>query len=225
MPVTRKWKLQWWSGLTCCTFGKKVTTTFIYKKYKPSFYLQNLWWLCERERETERDRTARINTISSDLHQVAIYPENPLLLHGSFTGQACQLGCCCPKQCNVSTLLTALPNWLLGLKTSIIIYFSDAHTFPCMSHLHNSSHAIHVAFPLSSRRSCTSRFWNPHKLAYQRSVCNKRTVNQIFWGRDTCSHSKVEHCYWEKWWLCWEVGMWCTEDQLHFDVWFMFLCQ
>ena len=27
----------------------------------------------------------------------------------------------------------------------------------------------------------------------------------------------MEHCYWEKQWLCWEVRMWSTEDQLHFD--------
>ena len=38
-------------------------------------------------------------------------------------------------------------------------------------------------------------------------------------GWDTCSHAKVEHCYWEKLWLCWEVRMRSTEDQLHFDVW------
>ena len=52
----------------------------------------------------------------------------------------------------------------------------------------------------------------------------ERRVNKILWGRDTCSHLKVEHCYWEKWWLCWEVGMWSTDDQLHFDVWCMCLC-
>ena len=33
----------------------------------------------------------------------------------------------------------------------------------------------------------------------------QRTVNRILRGRDTCSYSKVEHDYWEKWWLCWEV--------------------
>ena len=49
----------------------------------------------------------------------------------------------------------------------------------------------------------------------------ERTVNRIFQGKDTYSHSKVEHCYWEKQWLCWEVGMW-SRAQLHFDIWHMF---
>ena len=50
------------------------------------------------------------------------------------------------------------------------------------------------------------------------------TVSRILRGRDTCSHSKVEHCCWEKRWLCWEVGMWSTGDQLHFDVFYTCSC-
>ena len=36
---------------------------------------------------------------------------------------------------------------------------------------------------------------------------SQRTINQILRGRDTCFHSKVKHCYWEKRWLCWLEGM------------------
>ena len=43
----------------------------------------------------------------------------------------------------------------------------------------------------------------------------QRTVNKILRGKDTCSHSKVEYWYREKQWLCWEVGMRSTEEQLH----------
>ena len=77
----------------------------------------------------------------------------------------------------------------------------------------------------------------PHERGFERQtlfqwwwseICSEevaqRTVNRILWGRDTCSHSKVEHCYWQKQWICGEVGMRSTEDQLHFDVWYMFLC-
>ena len=53
----------------------------------------------------------------------------------------------------------------------------------------------------------------------------QRTVNRILQGRDTYSHSKEKYCYWEKRWLCRRIVMWSTEDQLHFDVWYMFLCQ
>ena len=53
----------------------------------------------------------------------------------------------------------------------------------------------------------------------------QRTVNRILQGRDTCSNLKVEHCYWEKQWLCWKVRMWSTENQLYFDVWYIFLWQ
>ena len=52
----------------------------------------------------------------------------------------------------------------------------------------------------------------------------KWTVNRILRGKDTCSHSKVEYCYWRKQWLYWEVGMWSTEDWLHLGVWYLFLC-
>ena len=51
----------------------------------------------------------------------------------------------------------------------------------------------------------------------------QRTVNRILRGKGICFHLKVKHCYSEKRWLCWEVGMWFTEDKLHFDVWYMFL--
>ena len=53
----------------------------------------------------------------------------------------------------------------------------------------------------------------------------QRTVNRILWSWDTCSLSKLEQCYLEKHWLCWEVRMWSIEDQLHFYVLYMFLCQ
>ena len=52
---------------------------------------------------------------------------------------------------------------------------------------------------------------------------DSKNSQQNFRGRDTYSHLKMEHCYWEKRWLCWEIGMWFTEDQLHFDEWYMFL--
>ena len=52
-----------------------------------------------------------------------------------------------------------------------------------------------------------------------------KEVNRFLQDRDTCSHLKAEYCYWELRLLCWEVGMWSTEDQLHFDVWYMFLCR
>ena len=33
-----------------------------------------------------------------------------------------------------------------------------------------------------------------------------------FYKAGICSHiQKVEHCSWEKWWLCWEVGMWSAQ--------------
>ena len=54
---------------------------------------------------------------------------------------------------------------------------------------------------------------------------SQRIVNRILRGRDISSHSKVEHCYWEKRWLCWEVGIRSIEDKLHFDVWYVFLCR
>ena len=45
--------------------------------------------------------------------------------------------------------LSTFPNWPQRLKTFIIIYFLDAHTFFLLAPLlHNSSHIIHVAFPL-----------------------------------------------------------------------------
>ena len=53
----------------------------------------------------------------------------------------------------------------------------------------------------------------------------QKTINRTLRGKDTCSHSKVEHCYRNKWRLCWEVGMWSTEEQLHFYVYNMFLCR
>ena len=53
----------------------------------------------------------------------------------------------------------------------------------------------------------------------------KRAVNRILQGRYTCSYLKVKHWYWEKRWQGWEVGMWSTEDQLHFDLLYMFLCR
>ena len=46
-----------------------------------------------------------------------------------------------------------------------------------------------------------------------------------FYKADTCSRSKVEHCYYEKRWLYWKVGMWSLEEQVHFDVWYMYLCR
>ena len=46
----------------------------------------------------------------------------------------------------------------------------------------------------------------------------ERTVKRILWDMDTCSHSEVKLCYWEKRWLCWEVGIWPTEIQLHVPV-------
>ena len=52
----------------------------------------------------------------------------------------------------------------------------------------------------------------------------QRTVKRILRSRDAYSHSKVKHCYEEKRWLCWEVGMWFTENQLYFDVWYMCPC-
>ena len=60
---------------------------------------------------------------------------------------------------------------------------------------------------------------------YCRDKVAQRTVKRILRGRDTCSHSKVKHCYREKRWLCWEVGMWATEEKVNLDVWNMFLCQ
>ena len=51
----------------------------------------------------------------------------------------------------------------------------------------------------------------------------KRTVNRILRGRDACSRFKVDHCYWEKRWLFWEVRMWSTEDLLPFDIGYIFL--
>ena len=38
----------------------------------------------------------------------------------------------------------------------------------------------------------------------------KEQSKEFFRDRDTCSHSRVEHCYWEKQWQCWEVWMWST---------------
>ena len=53
----------------------------------------------------------------------------------------------------------------------------------------------------------------------------QRTVNWILWSRDTCSHLKVEQCNLEKRWLCWEVGMWSTENHLHLGVWYTRQCR
>ena len=49
----------------------------------------------------------------------------------------------------------------------------------------------------------------------------EKTANKILRGTDTCSRSKVEYCYWEKQWLCWEIEFWSTEDDLRFDVWYL----
>ena len=58
-------------------------------------------------------------------------------------------------------------------------------------------------------------------LKFVSPLCKKSTWKLR--GRDTDFHSKVKHCYWEKQWLCWEVGMWSIEDQLYLDVWYMLL--
>ena len=65
----------------------------------------------------------------------------------------------------------------------------------------------------------------PHKKEFKRKIlcqwqgsenCSdevaQRTVNRILWGRDTCSHLKVEHCYWEKQWPSWH-------DRWHSFLW------
>ena len=79
--------------------------------------------------------------------------------------------------------------------------------------------------------SCRRRTWSigklglisslpPHERGFKRQTlyqwrgsencCDEvaqRTVNRILRGWDTCSYSKMEQYFWEKWWLCWEVGM------------------
>ena len=52
----------------------------------------------------------------------------------------------------------------------------------------------------------------------------RKTVNIILRGKDTCSHSKVQHFYLQKWWLCWEVRVWSAKDWFDFDVQYTFLC-
>ena len=46
-----------------------------------------------------------------------------------------------------------------------------------------------------------------------------------FYAWEKGSHSKVKHCYWEKRRLCWKIGMWSTDNELHFDVGYKFLCR
>ena len=72
--------------------------------------------------------------------------------------------------------------------------------------------ASRLSFLMFMRQTCQRR----GSKNYSDKVA-QRTVNKIIWSRVTCSHLKVEHWYWEKWWLCWEVGMWSTEDILMHD--------
>ena len=85
-----------------------------------------------------------------------------MLLHASFTGDWSRAGSQPGEHLTspssgltlrrrvLSTLLIDLPEWPLGLKTSVIIYFQDTHIFFLpMPYQRNSSQVIHEAFLLS----------------------------------------------------------------------------
>ena len=121
---------------------------FISLKWEKSFLKKLLYigkedssLLRERERERERGRerggTASIYNISSGWHQVEIHIQRALILRASFTGgwyraalqPESQLD---PLRLSVCFCLLSLrvpPDRPLRSKTSVIVYFSDAHTF------------------------------------------------------------------------------------------------
>ena len=70
----------------------------------------------------------------------------------------------------------------------------------------------HLFGPMKERQTVCK--WQGSKNCRDEVV--QRTVKRILRGRDTCSHSKVWDYYWEKQWLCCEVRMRATENQLHF---------
>ena len=81
-----------------------------------------------------------------------------------------------------------------------------------------------------------STFWPSQRGFKRQTLCQEQgsenfcdevgqwIVNRILRGWDTCSYSKAEHCFWEKQWLCRETEIGSIEDQLNFDVWYIFLC-
>ena len=140
--------------------------------YKVSFYLQMSKWngrIRETNRQTDRQtdrKTERVGqerlgfTLRGDryiqsftacfFHRKLIQDR---LLNLGTTFSSSDLT---PKRHDFSTLLTILPDWLLGLKSSVISYFSDALTFLLTQFMW-----YFCCLLCTLKHSCTSCFWNP----------------------------------------------------------------
>ena len=132
----------------------------------------------ERERERERDNTAQIYTMLRQTHSEPCF----LLLSMETYFWAGSQPRGRPHRLVPKTAVWVFSDWPLGLKTSVIIYISDAHIFPSGApptefFPPNSSSISAVLY--WTQDSCQSCFCNPLLLDCQRSSCNRCTAWKI----------------------------------------------